>query len=147
MHQLWPRTMLSETMRLVPELFAVFNGLVKYQLYGKYAHLTNGFSGDVFDIASRSTLLLVGNEEAKTLLFFALQVTVIPQLSNDKLQHQLFCTVFAISFLHDPSWTCTLALSCGDDKNSTDLTSLFTQANDARHAEARSNSLIDEVLA
>jgi len=45
--------MLSETMRLVPELFAVFNSLVKYQLYGKYAHLTNGFSGDVFDIASR----------------------------------------------------------------------------------------------
>jgi len=78
----------------------------------------------MFLVAMFSTLLQDGNKEAKTsvVLRFA-KWTVIPQLSNYKLQHQFFLLIFLqFPFSMTLSWTCTLALSCHDNKNSTVLT-------------------------
>jgi len=101
----------------------VFRFFVKYQLYAQYARFINGFSVDVFDIASRYSPIV--EEQIAASVVFA-----------HCLQFPFFMT------LHGP-----VQLLCRVATTRTQLCWLppfFTQAADACHAEAR--SLIDEVL-
>ena len=96
-----------------------------------------------------STLLQDGNKEAKTsvVLRFA-KWTVIPQLSNYKLQHQFFLLIFCNFFspwpFHGPVHSPCRAMTTRTQLSW--LPPLFTKATDTRYAEARSPLLFGEVL-
>ena len=71
-----------------------------------------------------ATLLRGSNDEAKTSVVLRLASGLLfPNCRTTNYSVSSFCSFFAIYFLRDPSWICTLGLSCGDDNNSTVLAS------------------------